>query len=252
MRTGTTEIAADGVAAAPAVEAAAAMVAAGVEELARAVSASGSLGEWLAVVGACQAGMNRLAAVQDVAVAAAARVEPVWCEDGTLGEVVHGPGRVALDAVDLVAPLLGASHHRAQVRVEDAVRLTGWDPVPLDVTAAAPARSGLEGLHAAMRDGRLDGYRASVVASGPVRGTVQFFDGDTPIGEAVELVDGVATLNHAFTSVGGHRITAVYSGAAGLQGSSAEARTVDVTSGASTAPGGPTGTGSLAGLPFGS
>ena len=65
MRTGTTEIAADGVAAAPAVEAAAAMVAAGVEELARVASSSGSLGEWLAVVGACQAGMNRLAAVQD-------------------------------------------------------------------------------------------------------------------------------------------------------------------------------------------
>lgn len=92
---------------------------------------------------------------------------------------------------------------------------------------------------------------ASVVASGPVRGTVQFFDGDSPIGEAVELVDGAATLNHAFTSVGGHRITAVYSGAAGLQGSTSEVRTVDVTSGAST-PGGTTGTGSLAGLPFGS
>ncbi|HET7761329.1 MAG TPA: hypothetical protein VFL46_03145, partial [Phycicoccus sp.] len=145
--------------ASPAVVAAAAMVAAGVEELARVASGSGSLGEWLAVVGACQQGMNRLAAVQDVAVAQVARVEQVWCEDGTLGEVAHGPDRVALDAADLVAPLLGVSHHRAQVRVEEAVRLTGWDPTPVEVKDA-PARSGLEGLHAAMREGRLDGYRA--------------------------------------------------------------------------------------------
>ncbi|MCA1008895.1 Ig-like domain-containing protein [Rhodococcus hoagii] len=92
---------------------------------------------------------------------------------------------------------------------------------------------------------------ASAVSSGPVRGTIQFFDGATPISEAVELVDGVATLEHSFTTSGAHAITAVYSGAEGLRGSTSEARTVDVTAIDST-PGGTTGTGSLAGLPFGS
>ncbi|MDH6282215.1 Ig-like domain-containing protein [Prescottella agglutinans] len=92
---------------------------------------------------------------------------------------------------------------------------------------------------------------ASVVSSGPVRGTVQFFDGSAPIGEAVALVDGAATLNHAFATSGSHRITAVYSGAAGLKGSSSDARTIDITT-TDTNPGGTPGTGSLAGLPFGS
>ncbi|CAM3140025.1 Ig-like domain-containing protein [Prescottella defluvii] len=92
---------------------------------------------------------------------------------------------------------------------------------------------------------------ASVVSSGEVRGTVQFFAGDAPIGEAVDLVDGVATLDHVFTTSGAQRITAVYSGAAGLKGSSSDVRILEVTS-TETAPGGNTGTGSLAGLPFGS
>lgn len=91
----------------------------------------------------------------------------------------------------------------------------------------------------------------SVVSSGPVRGTIQFFDGATPIGEAVELVDGAATLQHSFVTPGAHPITAVYSGAEGLSGSTSEARTVQVASVDST-PGGGTGTGSLSGLPFGS
>ncbi|MCL2535711.1 MAG: Ig-like domain-containing protein [Nocardiaceae bacterium] len=91
---------------------------------------------------------------------------------------------------------------------------------------------------------------ASVVSSGPVRGTVQFFDGDAPIGEAVALVDGAASLNHAFTTAGTHRITAVYSGAAGLKGSSSDARTIDITTTDSTPGGGTGGTGSLAGLPI--
>jgi hypothetical protein len=164
MRTGTAESVAGGVGGSAAVEAAVGMIAAGIAQLERASSASGSQGEWLAVVGACQRGMNQLAAVQDVAVAAVARVERVWSEDGTVGEVVHGPGRVALDAADLLAPLLGASHHRAQARVEEAVRFTGRVPVPVEARES-PARSGLGGVHAAMRAGRLDAYRASVVAA---------------------------------------------------------------------------------------
>ena len=66
--------------------------------------------EWLGVVGDCQSLINTLTAVQDTAIAEAARRESVWCEDGTLGETVHAPGRVSLDAADLVAPVIGASH----------------------------------------------------------------------------------------------------------------------------------------------
>ena len=49
----------------------------------------------------CQSLINTLTAVQDTAIAEAARRESVWCEDGTLGETVHVPGRVTLDAADV-------------------------------------------------------------------------------------------------------------------------------------------------------
>ena len=72
--------------------------------------------------------------------------------------------RVVLDAADLAAPVLGASHAQAQRRVELAVRLAvGREPVPADGRATAEA-NGLGGVHDAMAEGRLDGYRASVIA----------------------------------------------------------------------------------------
>ena len=119
---------------------------------------------WLGVVGDCQVLINTLTAVQAAAIAQAARRESVWCEDGTLGEVVHAPGRVAIDAADVVAPVIGASHPQAQRRVEQAVRLAaGRAPVPAE-TKDLPEPSGLGGLHQAMAAGQLDGYRAGVVA----------------------------------------------------------------------------------------
>ena len=120
--------------------------------------------EWLGIAGGCQSLINTLTAVQDAAIAEAARRESVWCEDGTLGETVHAPGRVSLDAADVVAPLIGASHPQAQRRVEQAVRLaTGRVPVPAD-DRDVPEASGLGRLHQAMAAGQLDGYRASVIA----------------------------------------------------------------------------------------
>ncbi|MGG5260709.1 HNH endonuclease signature motif containing protein [Phycicoccus avicenniae] len=133
--------------------------------------------EWLSLVGRCQSLVNRLVAVQDVAVAAAARFEGVWDEDGSLGTVEHGPGRVALDAADLVAPELGASHDQAQRRVEAAVRRTGFEPVPVEV-AERPRPTGLGALHDAMRTGRLDAYRADVVAH-------ELLEAPAPVAEAV-------------------------------------------------------------------
>ena len=110
--------------------------------------------EWLGVVGDCQSLINTLTAVQDAAIAEAARRESVWCEDGTLGETVHAPGRVSLDAADLVAPVIGASHHQAQRRVEQAVRLAaGRVPVPAE-HRDAPRRAGWVGCTRRWRPGR--------------------------------------------------------------------------------------------------
>ncbi len=120
--------------------------------------------EWVRAAGACQAVVNRVTAAQDVAVAQVARRESVWQEDGTLGELRHAPGHVGLEAADLVAPVLGCSHAQAQRRVEQAVRLAAGR-VPVDTgSGCQPGSSGLHGLHRAMRDGFLDGYRAGVVA----------------------------------------------------------------------------------------
>jgi hypothetical protein len=120
--------------------------------------------QWLALAGDCQLLINTLTAVQDTAIAEAARRESVWCEDGTLGESVHAPGQVSLDAADVVAPVIGVSHNQAQRRVEQAVRLaTGRVPVPAD-DRDVPEASGLRGLHRAMAAGHLDGYRAGVIA----------------------------------------------------------------------------------------
>ncbi len=133
--------------------------------------------DWLEVVQTSQGLVNRLTSVQDVAIASAARFEGIYEDDGTVGAVDRGPGRVALDAADLVAPRLGASHHQAQSRVEAAVRLTGRTPVPPE-DDERPQRTGLDGLHAAMRAGRLDLYRAGVVAD-------ELLEAPAPVADAV-------------------------------------------------------------------
>ncbi len=120
--------------------------------------------EWVAVVAACQSLVNTTTAAQDVALAEVARREGCWRDDGSVGEDVHPPGAVTLDAADLVAPELGASHGQAERRVLDAVRLAaGREPVEADSREVAQ-QSGLGGLHSAMVAGLLDGYRAGVVA----------------------------------------------------------------------------------------
>ena len=133
--------------------------------------------DWLQVVETSQGRVNRLTGIQDVAIASASRFEGTSEDDGTVGSVDRGPGRVALDAADLVAPRLGASHHQAQGRVETAVRLTGRTPAPPEVEER-PQRTGLDGLHSAMRAGRLDRYRAGVVAD-------ELLEAPAPVADAV-------------------------------------------------------------------
>jgi hypothetical protein len=126
---------------------------------------SGTRDGWLQVVGQCQGLLNSVTALQDVALAEVARRESDWSEDGTLYETVHGHGRITIDAADIAAPALGASHGQAERRVEQAVRVAA-SRVPVDAdSGAVPEPSGLGVLHTAMVEGRLDGYRASVIAA---------------------------------------------------------------------------------------
>ncbi|WFR72784.1 Ig-like domain-containing protein [Prescottella defluvii] len=84
---------------------------------------------------------------------------------------------------------------------------------------------------------------ARVVAPQTPRGTVQFFDGDKPLGEAVQLVDGRASLQHTFTGTGSHTITAKYSGAEGFTASTSIPGTFAISDAGGGLPG--IGTGSL-------
>lgn len=83
-------------------------------------------------------------------------------------------------------------------------------------------------------------------------GTVRFYDGDTPIGGNVALVDGAATLQHTFTTVGAHAITARYSGGEGVKASESEERTVQVSPADSGGDDGGTGSAGSLGNLFGS
>ncbi|MGG5259856.1 HNH endonuclease signature motif containing protein [Phycicoccus avicenniae] len=110
------------------------------------------------LLGELQALVDVASAAQDEAIVALAAVETEWCEDGTVVEVRRAPGHVALDAPALVSGVLKVSAVHAERRVRDAVRRAADGP------NGSASCTGLGGLYAAMRAGRLDGYRAQVVA----------------------------------------------------------------------------------------
>lgn len=105
-------------------------------------------GDWVALTGACQEAMNVLAAIQTVAVAHVAATEDRVCEDGTVVEEFRGLGHHRLDAPALVQDALGLTASGATGRMATAVDLVTRHPQVLE----------------AMGAGRLDGYRAGIVA----------------------------------------------------------------------------------------
>jgi hypothetical protein len=119
---------------------------------------AGSRAEWAAALGELQRVADVVAAAQDAALVALVAIEEEYAEDGTVREVHRGRGHVALDAPGVVAGTLVLSSVQAERRVRSAVRLAGDGP-----TGTATA-TGLGGLHDAMAAGRLDGWRAQVVA----------------------------------------------------------------------------------------
>jgi hypothetical protein len=90
---------------------------------------------------------------------------------------------------------------------------------------------------------------AAVSGAGQLPGTVRFFDGETPIGDNVVVVSGVAELEYTFTTEGPHQITAKYSGGEGVKPSTSPAQTVQVTAGGTD---GGTGSAGSLGTMFGS
>ncbi|RVW02247.1 Ig-like domain-containing protein [Rhodococcus spongiicola] len=61
------------------------------------------------------------------------------------------------------------------------------------------------------------------------QGTVQFFDGDTPVGDPVAVAGGVAVLSHAFAAAGERNVAAEFTGALGFTNASAAPVSVTVS-----------------------
>ncbi len=119
---------------------------------------AGSVEECATLVGELQALANVATALQDTAIVALAAVETEVDEDGALVECRRTPGHVALDAPAIVSGVLCVSTVHAESRVHAAVRRAA------DGSDGTDTHTGLGGLHAAMSAGRLDAYRAQVVA----------------------------------------------------------------------------------------
>ena len=119
---------------------------------------SGSREEWAHALGELQALANGVASMQDAAIAHLAAIEAEVDDSGEVVEVHRAPGHVALDAPAIVSGVLGVSAVHAERRVRAAVALAADGP---EGTGTA---TGLGGLHTAMADGRLDAYRAGVLA----------------------------------------------------------------------------------------
>ncbi|WP_305093393.1 Ig-like domain-containing protein [Prescottella sp. R16] len=124
-------------------------------------------------------------------------------------------------------------------------------PTPVDVQTATVLT-----VPATATTGAAVELSAQVTGTGnaAITGTVQFFDGDKPIGDAITIVDGKAVLNHTFTTAGAHDIRVVFSGGQGVADSTSSTQSVQVTGGDTG--GNPGGFGSLGdllgGLNFGS
>ncbi|MFD4183739.1 Ig-like domain-containing protein, partial [Rhodococcus sp. NPDC058514] len=70
---------------------------------------------------------------------------------------------------------------------------------------------------------------SATVSPTPAGGTVQFKDGGVAIGGPANVVDGKATIPHAFDVAGARSITAVFSGAPGFKASTSAAGVVNVS-----------------------
>ncbi|MDV8069884.1 Ig-like domain-containing protein [Rhodococcus sp. IEGM 1366] len=165
---------------------------------------------------------------------------PVVVVDGK-ASMLHEFGSVGTH--DITAVYSGASGFLTSTSVVQAISVTApaAEDQETSITVSAPA--------SATKGAKVD--LAAAVVPTLNGGTVQFMDGATTIGGPVAVVNGKATLSHAFTEVGDRRITAVFSGTDGYLGSETQAGvTVKVTAEPGT--GAPTGSLGDLGAIFGS
>ncbi|MFC9790912.1 Ig-like domain-containing protein [Rhodococcus sp. NPDC127528] len=191
-------------------------------------------------------------AVTGTAVDLTANVSPV--QDGGTVQFKDGDTNIGAPAI-VAAGKATLSHTFAATGSRNITAVysgvpgfTGSASAPSTVVVAAPDAPTSTVL-SAVSDAQA-GTPVSLVAAvtpAPTGGTVQFKDGDTPIGGPVPVTGGNATLWIPFNLAGDHPITAVYSGAPGFKGSTSAPTTVKVSDGSGT--GG--GNGSLSSL-FGS
>ncbi|AUS35082.1 hypothetical protein C1M55_01020 [Rhodococcus qingshengii] len=174
------------------------------------------------------------------------------------GVAIGGPEAVTAGAAGLTHSFTSAGAHSITAVYSGGAGVVGssaqartvnvTDPAPSDVTTETVVT--VPGDAVVNKSVTL----SATVSSVQNGGTVQFMDGDTPIGDAVAVVNGIAALNHTFTTTGTHSISAIYSGAAGFTGSTSAAHAIQVKA----ATGGGTGSlgsgsaGSSDFLPFGS
>ena len=158
---------------------------------------------------------------------------PVVNGVATMPHTFNAVGTVTVTAVYSGSGTLAGSTSNAAT-----VNVTVEAPTDVDTTTTlnAPA-SGVVGKNVQLK--------ANVSPLGSV-GTVQFFEGNVPLGAAVDVVSGVAVLDHTFATAGNHSITAVFSGGPGMKASESAGATINVTE-AETGTGGSGSLGSIFG-----
>ncbi|CAM3002497.1 Ig-like domain-containing protein [Prescottella defluvii] len=123
-------------------------------------------------------------------------------------------------------------------------------PAPLSISAPAPGDTTTAVTAPAATLPAIPVTFTANVTPAPYGGTVQFYVGDTPVGDAVPVVNGFATTTHTFAATGTYQVSARYSGHIAANPSSSIATAVTVAG----IGGGDGDTGSLGSLslPFGS
>ncbi|MBM4510022.1 hypothetical protein GS421_17760 [Rhodococcus hoagii] len=88
-----------------------------------------------------------------------------------------------------------------------------------------PGRPDHHDAHRACNHGQGHGATTSPPPSPPpnASGSVQFLDGQTPIGGPATVTNGTASVQHSFATSGNHSIGAVFTAGAGFLGSTATA-----------------------------
>ncbi|WP_181818941.1 Ig-like domain-containing protein [Rhodococcus sp. AG1013] len=105
--------------------------------------------------------------------------------------------------------------------------ITVSDPAPIDVetvTVVGSPETATTGIETVL-SATVQAQSGTAVPTG----TVQFRDGGIEIGSPVTVSNGAATLDHTFTTVGTHQITAVFAPGAGFAASTSTPHPVEVS-----------------------